>query len=230
MDSARLTEFLVGWLEQQVNQAGCRGVVLGISGGIDSAVAGVIAKKAFPDNCMGILMPCESNPADVEDGQLLAETFAIPYKIVNLDDIYQTAKTKYESYYQADDSRGKLMRSNIKPRLRMLTLYYFAQALDYLVLGTSNKSEITVGYATKYGDNGVDLQILGDLCKEDVYALARYLEIPEKIINRAPSAGLWSGQTDEGEMGFTYADIDQYIKTGQGNPAVIDNHGNEPQK
>ena len=103
----------------------------------------------------------------------------------------------------------------------MTTLYFFAQAKNYLVLGTSNKSEIVIGYATKYGDNAVDIQIIGDLLKKEVYALADYLEIPEVIINKPPSAGLWKDQTDEQEMGLTYQELDEYLESNSGSEVTI---------
>ena len=103
----------------------------------------------------------------------------------------------------------------------MITLYYSAQGRNSLVLGTSNKSELSVGYSTKHGDAGVDLQLLGDLLKTEVYELARYLKIPDYIINKTPSGGLWEGQSDEEEMGITYRDLDLYLSTGQGDPEVV---------
>lgn len=221
MNVQAVTDYLVSWLRKEVEKAGARGVVFGISGGIDSAVAAVIAKKAFGENCIGLIMPCESSMEDRMHAQLLAETFDIDYRIVELTDIYRLLVTKFESYLKIEGEKGRLLRANIKPRLRMITLYYSAQARDYLVVGTSNKSEINIGYATKYGDSAVDLQILGDLLKEEVYELAHYLGIPQEIINKPPSAGLWEGQTDEGEMGITYAELDNYLKSGQGAPEVI---------
>jgi NAD+ synthase len=104
----------------------------------------------------------------------------------------------------------------------MTTLYYSAQARNYLVLGTSNKSEIIVGYTTKHGDSGVDLQILGDLLKREVLELARYLRIPSVIVNKTPSGGLWVGQTDEEEMGISYEQLDDYIQYTRGEPGVIE--------
>jgi NAD+ synthase len=106
----------------------------------------------------------------------------------------------------------KLVQANLKPRLRMITLYYFANKLNYLVCGTGNKTELSVGYFTKYGDGGVDLLPIGDLLKRQVRQLARELKVPEYIITKAPTAGLWPGQTDEGEMGITYPELDDILE------------------
>lgn len=217
-----VVNYLVEWLREQVSQAGTQGVVVGVSGGVDSAVAAAIAKRAFPDQCLALILPCESQVSDRMDSQLLLEEFDIPYRIVDLDNAYNLLLTQFESYIKLDGSKGRLLRANIKPRLRMITLYYSAQVRNYLVLGTSNRSEISVGYATKYGDTGVDIQLLGDLIKAEVYELAHYLKIPEVIINKPPSGGLWEGQTDEEEMGVTYRDLDQYLATGKGEPRVVE--------
>lgn len=222
MNAEAVVNHLVDWLREKVAEAGVNGVVVGVSGGIDSAVAAVIAKKAFPESVMALMLPCESEFTDIIHGQLLLEKFKIPFRIVDLDNAYHALLTKYESYLKIDGKRGQLLRANLKPRLRMMTLYYSAQGRNLLVMGTSNKSEIYMGYATKWGDNAVDLQLLGDLTKKEVYELARYLCIPEVIINKPPSAGLWSGQTDEGEMGFTYDDLDAYLEGKMVDPAVAE--------
>ncbi len=211
MNAEAKVDYLVDWLRQKVREASFSGVVIGLSGGVDSAVAAVIASKAFPDNCMALILPCESQVSDLMHSQLLAEEFKIPYRIVDLDNAYKLLVTQFESYIRLEGEQGRLIRSNLKPRLRMITLYYSAQARNYLVLGTSNKSEICIGYCTKHGDNAVDLQLLGDLTKQEVYQIATYLKIPQIIINKPPSGGLWEGQTDEGEMGFTYDELDRYL-------------------
>ena len=115
---------------------------------------------------------------------------------------------------QSPDIRARVPFANVKPRLRMSTLYFVANSLNYLVAGTGNRSELTIGYFTKYGDGGVDLLPLGQLTKSEVLAMARDLEVPESIIDKTPSAGLWAGQTDEEEMGFTYADLERYLQKG----------------
>ena len=116
--------------------------------------------------------------------------------------------------------------ANVKPRLRMTTLYFLANTLNYLVAGTGNRSELAIGYFTKHGDGGVDLLPIGDLLKGDVRAAARDLGVPEPIIDKAPSAGLWAGQTDEGEMGFSYAELERYLTKGPETvaPALVDAH------
>jgi NAD+ synthase len=222
MNCEAVVQHLIKWLQERVHEAGAKGVVVGVSGGVDSAVAAVLAKKAFPNDCVGLVLPCETHINDLVHSQLLLDRFKIAYRVVELDNVYQLMVTELESFIKLDGSRGRLLRANLKPRLRMMTLYYSAQARNYLVLGTSNKSEITIGYSTKHGDTGVDLQILGDLVKREVIELARYLSVPSIIINKPPSGGLWEGQTDEGEMGVSYKELDDYIQFGTGEPETIE--------
>ena len=219
MNTEAVIHYLAEWLEEKVVAAGASGVVVGLSGGIDSAVSACIAKRAFPDDTLAIMMPCKSDVNDLQHAQLLAEANKICYSIVDLGNAYDSLLDIYEKAMESE--KQILLRANIKPRLRMTTLYYFAQANNYLVLGTSNKSEIAIGYATKYGDNAVDIQIIGDLLKKEVYALADYLEIPEVIINKPPSAGLWKDQTDEQEMGLTYQELDEYLESNSGSEVTI---------
>ena len=221
MNAEAVTAYLEKWLRDEVEKAGCKGVLLGISGGVDSAVAAGIARRAFPHNCMGLLLPCESHTQDLMDGQSVVETFDIPYQLIELDDAYQLILKQLEGFLKREGDFGRMLRANMKPRLRMLCLYYCAQAKNYLVLGTSNKSEIAVGYATKYGDSGVDLQILGDLCKDEIYELAEFLGVPQAVIEKTPSGGLWEGQTDEAEMGVSYQAINHYLRTGEGESADL---------
>jgi NAD+ synthase len=222
MNCEAVVQHLVTWLREKVEEASARGVVIGVSGGVDSAVAAVLAQKAFPDNCMALVLPCESSTDDLVHSQLLLDKFNIPYRVVELDNVYQLLVTQLESYIKLDGPKRRLLRANLKPRLRMTTLYYSAQARSYLVLGTTNKSEITVGYSTKHGDSGVDLQILGDLLKREVLELANYLRVPSVIINKTPSGGLWAGQTDEEEMGISYEQLDDYIQYNQGETDVTE--------
>ncbi len=222
MSNKEVASYLVGWLQERVREAGAQGIVFGNSGGVDSAVAGILAKRAFPSKCLSLILPCETPTAEIMDAQDFAQNFDIPYRIINLDSIYNILCTQLDNHLESQASNLELTRANLKPRLRMLVMYYMAQNHNYLVMGTTNKSEMTVGYTTKHGDSGVDLQVLGGLIKSEIYDLAQYLKVPDKIIAKPPSAGLWEGQTDEEEMGINYTELDNYIKTGKGSPRVIE--------
>ncbi len=205
---------IVKWIGETVSAAGAEGVVFGLSGGIDSSVVAVLSKRAFPDSSLGINMPCHSDELDRKHAELVASKFDIPVKIVVLDEVFNTLI----NIVSGDDcltATKRLAEANIKPRLRMVTLYYYANRLNYLVVGASNRSELSIGYFTKYGDGGADLLPLSNLLKRQVCDLAAYLDIPREIIDKAPSAGLWRGQTDETELGFTYNELDRYLTTGQ---------------
>ncbi|MHB1126441.1 MAG: NAD(+) synthase [Bacillota bacterium] len=209
---------IVGWIREHVIKAGARGTVVGLSGGIDSSLVAALCKEAFPSDCLGIIMPCYSNPIDSEHAHLVASRFDILVQLVNLERTYD-ALAEATGAPQLQGA-PKLALANIKPRLRMTTLYYYAGAHNYLVAGTGNRSEIVVGYYTKYGDGGVDLEPIGHLVKGEVREMAEYLGIPRPIIDKPPSAGLWANQTDEGEMGVSYAELDTYILTGKAGPGV----------
>lgn len=208
---------LVNWLKEKVNSAGAKGVVFGLSGGIDSAVIAGIAKRAFPNNSIGIIMPCHSDPIDEDHGKLVADALKLKTAKVDLSNSFDTLMEA-----MPDKSENKLAISNLKPRLRMSTLYYYGQSNNYLVLGSSNKSEFTVGYFTKHGDSGVDLLPLVSFVKSEIRDLARYLKVPDIVIEKPPTAGLWENQTDEKEMGFSYDVLDTYIKTGKGPKAIVE--------
>ncbi len=192
------------WIRERVEEAGAEGVVLGISGGIDSSVTAVLAKKGLGDGVLGVIMPCHSDPTDVEHARRVAAQFGIETEYVDLTPVF-------DCLLEALPPGDRVAVGNLKPRLRMATLYYFANSRHYLVMGTGNKSEIMVGYTTKYGDSGVDILPLGDMLKTQVQKLARELGIPEEVIVKPPSAGLWEGQTDEGEMGISYEELDEII-------------------
>lgn len=202
---------LVKWLQEKAKEAGAQGLVFGLSGGIDSAVVAGLAKLAFPDTSLGIIMPCHSDPIDEEHGLLVAEALDLKTIKVDLTNIFDLFMESSQS-----EGNNKLAMANVKPRLRMTTLYFHAQNNNYLVVGGTNKSEFVVGYYTKHGDSGVDLLPMAEFVKFEVVELARYLNIPKVIIDKKPSAGLWDNQTDEDEMGFTYDILDNYIKTGEG--------------
>ncbi|MFP5453783.1 NAD(+) synthase [Parvimonas sp. G1641] len=196
---------LVEWLRDSVKEANCKGIVYGLSGGVDSAVIAALSKLAFGDESLAIMMPINSSFEDEIDAKLVIDKF-------NLNAIKVDLSRTYSEFVEVvEKGDNQMAYANVKPRLRMTTLYYYAQLKGYLVVGTSNKSEFTVGYFTKYGDSGSDLMPLVDFTKKEIFELARYLEIPDKIIQKPPSAGLFEDQTDEDEMGFTYNDLEKYI-------------------
>lgn len=212
-------------MRQQLHASGAHGFVVGLSGGIDSAVVARLAQLAAPGHVVAAILPCHSDPQDERDAALVARHFSMTMVRVDLSHSYdrlvvdaqaamagvpQHMRTKTTS----DPLRGRVPLANIKPRLRMATLYYFANTLNYLVAGTGNRAELAIGYFTKYGDGGCDLLPIGRLLKSEVRALAHELRVPDAIIARTPSAGLWLGQSDEEEMGFSYADLERYLEEG----------------
>lgn len=213
-----LPDQIADWLRERLVDAGADGFVFGLSGGVDSATTAALAVRAVgSDRVLAALLPCHSQPKDARLAQLAADTFDIPTITVDLDGTFDTLM---DVLPPSDD---RLPPANVKPRLRMIALYYLAQSHNYLVLGSGNKSEILVGYFTKYGDGGVDLLPLGDLYKTEVWELARELGVPQEIIERPPSAGLWPGQTDEEEMGISYQELDRVLMAmGAGEPADLD--------
>jgi NAD+ synthase len=219
---------IADWLRQHLTVSGARGFAVGLSGGIDSAIVARLCQIAAPDNVVGVLMPCHSVGSDLADARALAEHFNIPAMHVDLaptyDRLVEDAGTSLRQLPggslpaggagAGEDTVTQRPLANLKARLRMSTLYFVANSLGYLVAGTGNRSELMVGYFTKYGDGGCDLLPIGMLVKREVKNLARELEVPEAIIDKPPSAGLWAGQTDEQEMGFTYADLERYEMEG----------------
>jgi NAD+ synthase len=216
MNMEKVCNEAVEWIKDRVNSAGAKGVVLGMSGGIDSAVVAALVKRAFPKDCFCVTMPCYSDPVDEEHAKLVADAVGIEMKTVVLNDAFDTMK----KLVGAKESDPKLAIANIKSRLRMVTLYYYAGVNNYLVAGTGNRSELTIGYFTKYGDGGTDMLPIASFVKKEVRALAEYLEIPEIVITKPPTAGLWENQSDEKEMGMTYEELDNYILTGEAREEV----------
>lgn len=221
VDVKAIRQMLVDWLKEKVVEARARGVAVGVSGGVDSAVVAALAKEAFPDECIGVWMPCHSMAQDAEDAAKVAQAIGIPLITVELDEVWDLLTARLRQALEgAGDSSSldatalRMAEVNVKPRLRLTALHHIARARGYLVAGATNRSELVVGYFTKYADTGVDLLPIGDLVKSQVWQLARELGIPEEIIGKAPSAGLWEGQTDQEELGMTYAELDRYILTG----------------
>jgi NAD+ synthase len=202
----------MGRVEQMIRYAfwntGCKGIVVGLSGGIDSAVAAAFCCRAIgPANVLGLSLPSKvSNPDDLRDARELCSCLKMPHAVIRIDpmlDAYRSLPGFVETPY---------LLGNLMARIRMVTLYYHANRDNRIVCGTSNRSEYMLGYCTKYGDNAADLQPILHLYKTDVYIVARELGIPEPIMTKVPSAGLWEGQSDEKEIGLSYAEIDASLK------------------
>lgn len=205
-------DHVVAWLQDQVKQSGTKGILVGLSGGIDSSVVAFLLKKAFPNDSLGVILPCKSHSKDAEDAYALAEAVGIKHFEIQLTDAHQDLLKGIDAAFEgAVYENDQLTDANLRARLRMTTLYGVANKLGYLVAGTDNAAELLTGYFTKYGDGGVDILPIAHLTKGEVYDWAKHLGVPASIIERPPSAGLWEGQTDEDEMGTTYNMIDKYL-------------------
>lgn len=214
-------ETIATWLRERAHATGARGFVVGLSGGIDSALVAALCHLAIPQRVVGVLLPCYSHPQDEADARLVAKAVGIPAVTVSLDAPFDALTSSLHAAIKGlpehpgvVDIKQQMPEANIKPRLRMTSLYFIANSLNYLVAGTGNRSELYLGYFTKYGDGGVDLLPIGGLLKSEVNAMAKELGVPRAIIDKPPTAGLWMGQTDEAEMGFSYAMLEAYIKKG----------------
>lgn len=235
-DALALADDISAWLKQRLDESGADRFVLGVSGGIDSAVvAGLCARAAGPDRVLGVMMPSGSNPDDLVQAQKVAEAFGITSTTVDLTaiaDAFYSAmpdrKKLFDEILGEDagenlDARFQLAAANVRPRLRMMTVYYLANLSRGIVVGTGNKTEYLIGYFTKYGDGGVDIMPLVDLHKYEVRGVAKAIGVPESVISRPPSAGLWEGQTDEHEIGLTYDQLDSTLEAIEaGDTAGID--------
>jgi NAD+ synthase len=222
-DYASLADEIAGWLRFQMDQVGAARLVLGLSGGIDSAVVCALSTMAAgPSRVIAAIMPIHSRSDDVRDAELVASTFEVIPRVIDLVPAHDALIAAMPGEGGAGledanvDSERKSMRrqlalANVKPRLRMTSLYCLANRYNGLVVGTGNKTELAIGYFTKYGDGGVDVLPLGDLDKTAVRGLARELGVPEAVISKAPSAGLWEGQTDEAEIGVSYEQLDRAL-------------------
>lgn len=202
----------VAFIRDLVSSANANGIVYGNSGGKDSALVGILCKAAC-ENTVGIIMPCSSSrnyDIDARDGREVADKFGIETRVVDITPIKKAMIGELSDVTDVN----KIAKINIAPRLRMTTLYAIAASERRLVAGTGNRSEAFVGYFTKWGDGAHDFNPISDLTVTEIYEFLRYLEAPTCVIDKAPSAGLFDSQTDEGEMGFTYAELDSYLMNG----------------
>ncbi len=211
MDNQKLEKYinyLVDWIKTEVKSRGAKGVVFGLSGGIDSSVVAMLAKKAFPNNHLGLIMPVKSNNLDYNYALELVKLMTINYKIVKLNHLHKD----FNKNFKIKELKLKqLVLGNASARLRMTMLYAHAQLNQYLVLGTDNACEWYLGYFTKFGDGGVDLLPIVNLLKREVKLVGKILKVPDFIINRQPTASLWEGQNDEEELTFSYDVIDDFL-------------------
>jgi NAD+ synthase len=201
-----ISEYIIRRISEYISESGKNGGIIGLSGGIDSSITTVLLSKAT-QNYFILLMPSSSTPQkDMEDAKKIINMIGAnnKYKIINIDPILESFKNEIKT-------NDKLVLGNIKARIRMVLLYAYAQIMNYLVIGTGDKSELLLGYFTKYGDGGVDILPIGDLYKTQVKELGRYLGLPEDIVTKPSSPALWEGQTAEGELGVSYDIIDAVL-------------------
>ena len=215
----------VAFIKNLMEQSGAKGIIFGNSGGKDSALVGILCKAAC-ENTVGIIMPCASKRnfgADADDGRALADRYGIETRVVDLTDTREVLMDKLSAVTELNNAAI----TNLAPRLRMTTLYGIGAAENRLVAGTGNRSERHMGYFTKWGDGACDFNPIADLLASEVFEFLEYLNAPRCIIDKAPSAGLFDGQTDEADMGVTYRAIDTYLTTGEASEhdkAIIDRY------
>ncbi|WP_156856282.1 NAD(+) synthase [Oceanobacillus sp. AG] len=209
-------ESIVKWLRERTEAAKADGLLVGVSGGLDSAVVANLIKLAYPDNSLGVILPIQTSEKNIQDARDVTTACGIEEMTIDLTEthkmMYQAISEKMienKSFAQAQD---QLADANLRARLRMSTLYTIAAHRNHLVVGTDNASEWYTGYFTKYGDGGVDILPLVDFTKGEVREMAQALNVPQAVIEKIPSADLWEEQTDEMEMGISYAVIDAYLK------------------
>lgn len=209
----------VQWIKELLANSGAKGIVYGNSGGKDCTLVGILAKMAT-ENVTGIIMPCESsrNFGIDRDHALLAGK---QYDIKQIELDLTPAKKAFRDILGDEIGDCTMAYANVNPRLRMTTLYAYAYKNNYLVAGTGNRSEAMMGYFTKWGDGAYDFNPIADLTVREIYEALRYLGAPSVIIDKAPSAGLYEGQTDEQEMGITYNAIDDYLLEGKGDAETV---------
>lgn len=217
MDVSQSIRNRVEWIRNVLAQSGAKGIIYGNSGGKDCTLVGALCKLATP-NVLGVIMPCQSSQnygSDRDDALRAGKHFGIEQIEIDLSATKQTLIDALGDEFARDNAGENNLRManvNVNPRLRMTTLYALGQARGYLVAGTGNLDEATLGYFTKWGDGAHDFNPIADLTVGEIYEHLRALNAPSSIIEKAPSAGLYQGQTDEGELGIKYADVDKYLR------------------
>lgn len=203
INPAFVTEVLVAFIREELGKLGFRKALVGLSGGLDSSVCAALAARALgPKNVLGLIMPYgEMSAGDVKDARTVARRLGIRSRVIDI-------RPMVDAYFSRFPTKSRVLRGNKMARERMSILYDFSAREGGLVLGTSNKTELLIGYGTVHGDLACGLNPMGDLYKTQVRELAAYLDVPERVREKAPSAGLWPGQTDEGDIGLTYGEID----------------------
>ncbi len=202
----------IEWIREQVHNAGLKGVIVGLSGGIDSALASCLMKEAFPNNSLAVILPIKSSASSIEDAQILADKIKIDTMTIDLSDHHERLLNHILKEAGSNEKMLRITDANLRARLRMVTIYSIASLYNYMVIGTDNAAEIYTGYFTKFGDGGCDIMPLAPLLKSEVYEWAQYMGVPHSLIEKAPSADLWENQTDEKEMGTTYKMIDNHLQ------------------
>lgn len=217
MDVQTSIQNRVEWIKKVLSQSGAKGIIYGNSGGKDCTLVGALCKLAT-DNVLGVIMPCQSSQnygSDRDDALRAGKHFGIAQIEIDLTKTKEALVSALGEQLEKDnagEANLKMANVNVNPRLRMTTLYALGQARGYLVAGTGNLDEATLGYFTKWGDGAHDFNPIADLTVGEIYEHLRYLGAPSTIIEKAPSAGLYQGQTDEQETGIKYADVDKYLR------------------
>ncbi len=208
MDFNKIEKKIIDFIQKEINRIGVKNAVIGLSGGIDSTVSAFLSAKALgSENLYCISLPYKTSSIDSrEDAKFIASILKCNFEVIDISPMVDA----YINNYAGNDI-SNVRKGNLMARMRMIVLYDKSAEYNAVVVGTGNKTEYLLGYTTIYGDNACAFNPIGDLYKTQIWEFAKYLNIPEKIINKKPSADLWQGQTDEGEMGFTYREVDKYL-------------------